>query len=971
MFKLLEGLKIPMNGRFYMKKKWLHVSDIHLNKRGVETRRIRSRLLEYLKENNIECDYVFFTGDLRFAPNGAFADDTHTFFYDLCETVNVTIENLFIVPGNHDVNRGDTSRMEAVNQIFNNQSEGYYDFKEGIIKPDDLNNLASGKREFIEKIEEIYFQYPDRVDLYKNITNPHFLVETEDFNILHIDSTIIYSADREQNLIIGTDLLLDLCEQINQKKPTILLTHYSFDFMHRNEQKVIIKLLEEYNIQLWFAGHEHDELIRKQRDFFYEFQCGNLLYDGKDAKACVILGEYDTEDYSGSIQLYCWFEPDGWALYPFISSKGSQNDIYEFTLENQESKITQIKNITKSPEYRQIGEALYAFNLNELDIKNLENMSDEEFCAVKEQMGTRLSGKESRQEIASMFFSEVQMSLNSLKRYDCMPMFQYVVRGTYKGFLHLDGSFSPLMEVKVCHFFRDDMDMFQISSDIFNGNIITINQEIIYIAWGYQLSVYPDVADRLMRFEKVREYLSANKAYIRMVEHEEYNLEFDVLFNRPMWEKMLNDTEFWYDNMKKIAKIEAFFGIKFRLPQTAAKDDYIAIDILSDSIDKKSCRHLPAIPMRNPGFRRSFTLENKVILNNALELPSLHLFGYTFKPISQYLLPGEFKWNKKLKGWISDFTNDGVAVGVDFELTTEEDINRNLIQYIPFEDVQEEFKNRTIATLSGEDADFFKYYIKLTYDFQEIWKLYLLYKEQLDSYIVYELDDQQRLINKNTGKIVDKAAINEMTNDIVAAGCVLIKRMDSVCKELFTEEYEDKKDFSSAWTSDSVGFVFMTIMKIYTQEGHFPINVDGQGYCYYNINEIEYMAQDDFSTQVREGIGWIKEEFVGHQLDLMRIPHYDMLRDFIYIVSMIHMNYYDKIESKMKDAVKLMNRILELHPELIIESGSFAGHVVYILDGEDVIHAFSEAGDVLSDFSRYRDAAYKHFSECSIGRMEL
>jgi len=83
------------------------------------------------------------------------------------------------------------------------------------------------------------------------------------------------------------------------------------------------------------------------------------------------------------------------------------------------------------------------------------------------------------------------------------------------------------------------------------------------------------------------------------------------------------------------------------------------------------------------------------------------------------------------------------------------------------------------------------------------------------------------------------------------------------------------------------------------------------------------------------------------------------------------MNYYDKIESKMKDAVKLMNRILELHPELIIKSGSFAGHVVYILDGEDVIHAFSEAGDVMSDFSRYRETANKHFSECSIGRMEL
>lgn len=953
-----------------MKKKWLHVSDIHLNKRGVETRRIRMKLLEFLKVNNIECDYVFFTGDLRYAPDGAFADDTHTFLNDLCEAVNVSKRNLFIVPGNHDINRADYDRMEAVNQIMNDKSKGYYDFKEGIIESDDLKRLASGKREFIDKIEELYVQYPERVALYKNEQKPHFLVETEDFNILHIDSTIIYSADREQDLIIGTDLLLDICEQINQKKPTILLTHYSFDFMHRNEQKVIIKLLEDYNIQLWFAGHEHDDLIRKQRDFFYEFQCGNLLYEGSETKSCVILGEYDTQEYSGAIQLYSWFEPDGWALYPLINPKGPQKNTYEFVLQNQESKITQIKNITRSLEYRQIGKDTYAVNLNDMDLKTLQNMSEEDFCVVKEQMGARLSGKESKQEIASMFLSEVQMSLNSLKRYDCMPMFQHVVRGIYKGFIYLDKSFSPLMEVKVHHFFRNDMDMFQISSDIFHGNIITINREVVYITWGYQLGIYSDVADRLLRFEKVREYLAANKVYIRMVDHEEYNLKFDVLFNRSIWEEMLSDTEFWYGYMKRIAKIEAYFGIKFQLPQKATQENYITIDILSDSIDKKSCRHLPAIPMKNPGFRRSFVLEEEVELNNASELPSLHLFGYTFKPVSQYLLPGEFKWNKKLKGWESDFVNEGVAIGVNFELSTEEDKNRDLVQYIPFEDVQEEFENREISIISGEDADFFKYYIRLTYAYQEIWKLYLTYKEQLDSYIMYELDNQQQLTNRETGKIIDKATINEMTNAVVATGCILIKRIDSLCKELFTDEYEGKADFSSAWSNENIGFLFMTIMKVYAQEGHFPISVDKQGHCFYNINEIQYIVQEEPSTQVREEIGWFKAEFKKHQLDPIRISHYEMMRNYIYTVSLVHASYYDKIESKMIDAVKLMNRILELYPELIIKSGSFAGHVVYMLDGEDVIHAFREVGNVMGDFSRYRDAANKHFSECSIGRAE-
>lgn len=674
-----------------MKKKWLHVSDIHLNKKGVETRRIRTKLLQFLKEKDIHCDYVFFTGDLRYAPEKEFANDTHVFFNDLCEAVNTSVENLFIVPGNHDVNRQNTERMEAVNEIWNDESKGYYDFKEGIIKPDDLKKLIFGKREFIEQIDRIYEKYPDRVLLYKNDMKPHFLVETEDFNILHIDSTMVYSANREQNLIIGTDLLYEVCEQINQTKPTILLTHYSFDYMHRNEQKIIIKILEDYNIQLWFAGHEHDDLVRKQRDFFYEFQCGNLLYEGNETKSCIILGEYDSQDYSGNIQLFSWYEPNGWEIYPFINPIGPKKDTYQFVLQDQKSMVTHMSDIVQSPEYREIGEGVCVFNLNDLNIETLKNMSDEDFCVVKEQMGNRLSGKETRQEIENLFLSEIRMSLNSNKRYDCMPMFQNVVRGTYKGFLYLDDSFSPLIGVEICHFFINNTDMFQISSDIFQGNIITIDREIAYITWGYQLGDYPDVADRLMRFEKIRQYLAANRAYIKMVGHEEFNLNFDVLFNRPIWEEMLNDTEFWYAYMQKIAKIETYYKIKFHLPQKATQDNYLVIDILSDSIDKKSCRHLPAIPMKNPGFHRRFILDEIVLLNDASELPPLALFGYTFKPISQYLLPGEFKWNKKLKGWESDYVNHGVAVGVDFVLSNEEDRNHDLMQYIPYEDVQSEF----------------------------------------------------------------------------------------------------------------------------------------------------------------------------------------------------------------------------------------------------------------------------------------
>ena len=52
---------------------WLHLSDIHLNKRDVDSRRMRNRLLDYIKELGTQIDYIFITGDLRYAPMGEFA----------------------------------------------------------------------------------------------------------------------------------------------------------------------------------------------------------------------------------------------------------------------------------------------------------------------------------------------------------------------------------------------------------------------------------------------------------------------------------------------------------------------------------------------------------------------------------------------------------------------------------------------------------------------------------------------------------------------------------------------------------------------------------------------------------------------------------------------------------------------------------------------------------------------------------
>ena len=313
---------------------WLHFSDLHLNKKGVETRRLRNKLPDYLKEQNVHCDYVFCTGDIRYAPSGKFPEDSAKHIQNICDAVHVPIDHLFVVPGNHDINRAANGRADAVHRIHNVTEQGgsgYYQPMDGEILIEDLSCIANGQADYVDLINTLYSRVPGRARLYGSAECPHFTVTTNDLNILHLDSTITYSAKQSHDFVIGTELLMNALEQIDKTKPTILLTHYSFDFLNRAEQEQVFSLLQDYHVQLWLAGHEHKHLCRYQWNYFHEFQCGNLVLESR-ARSCVLIGNLDLSTGIGEICVHAWFPQQGWTQYPFVRTGTNKNTVYPFKL---------------------------------------------------------------------------------------------------------------------------------------------------------------------------------------------------------------------------------------------------------------------------------------------------------------------------------------------------------------------------------------------------------------------------------------------------------------------------------------------------------------------------------------------------------------------------------------------------------------------------------------------------------------
>lgn len=293
----------------------------------MSTTLLRTKLLYYLKEKGIRCDYVFCTGDIRVGSTGVFPDSAAEYLKNLCDAVGVDATRLFLVPGNHDVDRNSPGRNEAIEQVMF-ERRGNYDPKYGIIEDTALRTIHAGQADFRKFLEKIYDA--DRLSYYRNPLVPHFNIETPDFNLLHVDTTMTQRAGQEANdLVIGTKALLTACESLNPEKPTILLTHFPFTSLLQDERKYVSEILYHYGVCLWLAGHEHDHNLQPMK-YLYSVQAGELQMED-NTRATVLVGEYDPSTRHGFLSAHTWF-PEGWAEYPIIWHNHAQENRFPFAL---------------------------------------------------------------------------------------------------------------------------------------------------------------------------------------------------------------------------------------------------------------------------------------------------------------------------------------------------------------------------------------------------------------------------------------------------------------------------------------------------------------------------------------------------------------------------------------------------------------------------------------------------------------
>lgn len=276
------------------KLRWIHLSDIHFsNEEGYEIKRMRDSIIEKLKQvfEKNKMDFVVISGDLVYQ-SGSYDANLNKFLDALINVSGINIDDLFIVPGNHDLKRSQT-RTVLLNGM---RTE---DFK---FEKETINQLQKDFKKyntFYKKLKGENINY-----LYK-------VVKKGKYNIFLMNTAFTAGTDQDEGkLILEKNSFYDEIKQLKDQEEciNIAIGHHPISCFMSGNQEIIWNNFNDYNIDFYMCGHLHkgayDYDLSGGR-IIPTYQCGSGRVDSY-ATVTFTIGELHLHNKKGKLTSYKW-----------------------------------------------------------------------------------------------------------------------------------------------------------------------------------------------------------------------------------------------------------------------------------------------------------------------------------------------------------------------------------------------------------------------------------------------------------------------------------------------------------------------------------------------------------------------------------------------------------------------------------------------------------------------------------------
>lgn len=341
---------------------WLHLSDFHVGKDHYGERELFKSLIKHIKEKP-KFDLLFITGDIvNSGKESEYLSYCEAFLDPLLESIDKTFD-IFIVPGNHDLDRSKEEFVtrEAIyckgERFFDPNSEGLKKRKSVLSRFKSFTEYMSlytcGQKKWLDTEEGAYF--------FKKEINGRKI------GILCINTAWLSENDTdEQRLTPGVPLIKNGIENISDCEYKFVIGHHPIDWFKKEDREVLEVLFAKNNV-IYLNGHKHEGnygIQEKAGSYYLVLQSGATFQcrEGEKWKNGFMWGRLDFETNKVILEPRIWnkkyqewsidttvfpsyYKIEGEELWFYDMPGGITKSIYET------KKIESLKKIKKNISY--------------------------------------------------------------------------------------------------------------------------------------------------------------------------------------------------------------------------------------------------------------------------------------------------------------------------------------------------------------------------------------------------------------------------------------------------------------------------------------------------------------------------------------------------------------------------------------------------------------------------------------------
>lgn len=269
----------------------LQISDLHIHASA------DWNLMKDAYNQFVGVDFVLVTGDLH--EHNKEYTETKEFLNHLKDCLGLTVNDIFMVPGNHD-SKNYNKKNVHVNHIKHDiitNPDCYQQLKK------DLNKSFTKYNKFIADFYGSTFYVPGE----------HVSVKTwkDRINILHLNTALISDGNKDHKEIIDAYSLSTL--KIKNNLPTIAIAHHSFKDLYELHQEILLRVFTNLQVSSYLCGDLHREeknniemydipnssipcivcgkSASKVNDNYSDFGC--ILYEIDESKKAITVNPYE------------------------------------------------------------------------------------------------------------------------------------------------------------------------------------------------------------------------------------------------------------------------------------------------------------------------------------------------------------------------------------------------------------------------------------------------------------------------------------------------------------------------------------------------------------------------------------------------------------------------------------------------------------------------------------------------------